>query len=404
MKKASWIFLGIVLLLTSACRGGNFPFFGINHTPSATLENTPTPQPTPTATPELAEITATVWKTDPMVPVITFHQFKPDGTPSDASGHKMNFGDLQTSLQGLYDSGFSLVSLSDWLSGNLSIPPGRRPLIITMDDLFFRNQILLDDSGQPGMDSGIGIIWQFSKDHPDFGFHLSLFAIMGDKYYPSDPHNDPDWEIKMARTIVWCIENDAMVYNHTYRHGYLSNVDHPVTMTEFIDQLRQNDEAVRYFLRLADRADLISRLGNIIALPGGAQPQSESDWEILQGYKNPEGIPVQAILGISSAITDPAMLEYLKSPYDMSFDKYRVPRLVATLFYLNYLDDHAGEFPQAQTCNLSVDKTRLDDNQFLAGQVGMMIESGACSRGWYYINGILLDARETPIQLILIRQ
>jgi hypothetical protein len=407
MMRRSWYFLIAILLLSTGCDQGNFPFFqgGRSATPTK-MESTPTltPPSTPTSTPELVEIPATVWVTDPIVPVITFHQFKPDGTPSDTSGHKMTLGDLKNTLQKLYDSGFSLISLSDWISGNLSVPEGRRPLILTMDDLFFRNQILLDDSGQPRTDTGIGVIWQFSQEHPNFGFHLSLFAVMGDKYFPSDPQYDPDWESKMVATIVWCLENSAMVYNHTYLHGYLSNVENPISMTEFLDQLRQNDEAVRYFLNLAGRQDLIPLLGNIIALPGGAQPQSEADWESLREYKNPEGVSVQAILGIASAAADPARLEYLASPYNTIFNKFRIPRLVANLFYLDFLDEHNTEFPEGQVCTLKIEKSRLGDDQILSEQIGFAVDSGACPAGLYYAHGLLFDARVSPIQELFVME
>ena len=233
MRKTYRILLVIVLLC-----GFTLGIVSCSHptepasTPTFTPTQTETPQPTPTQTPVLIQVSATVWTQDPLIPIITYHQFKPDGTSSDLSGHKIQLGDLRASLQSLYDSGFSLISLADWLAGNLTVPAGRRPLILTMDDLFFTNQILLDESGQPSPDTGIGVIWQFYQEHPDFGFHLALFAILGDKFYPFDPqyssepqHLGQNWESEFAQTIVWCLENDALVYNHTYLHGYLSYVD-----------------------------------------------------------------------------------------------------------------------------------------------------------------------------------
>ena len=390
-----------IILFCSACS-----IAGPASTPTPaylTPTHTKTPQPTATVTPVMIQVNATVWTEEPLVPVITYHQFKPDGiSPSDASGHKIQLGDLRASLQNLYDSGFSLVSLADWLAGNLAVPAGRRPLILSMDDLFFTNQLLLDDSGQPKPDTGIGVIWQFSQEHPDFGFHLALFADVGDKLYPFDPskssdpkNTDQERQREIAKTIVWCLENDALIYNHTYGHVYLSSID--VTMSKFIQQLQQEDDTIRYFLKLAGREDLIPRLGNIIALPGGAEPQTENDWATLQEYENPEGLPVQAVLNIYSAKSDPTTYEYFTGPYDPGFNKYNIPRMVANLNKVQYLADHPAEFPAAQSCTISLEESRAQDEAYLVEQMGDAIQSGDCPTGLFFVNDKLFDARTSPI-------
>ncbi|MBM3152516.1 MAG: hypothetical protein FJZ96_10010, partial [Chloroflexi bacterium] len=135
-------YLLCLAFLLSACASS-----GSATTTATAALPTDTPSPTvaiqPTATPLLVTIAATVWTEEPVVPILNLHQFKPDGiSPSDKSGHKMQLGDLRASLENLYDAGFSLVSLEDWLSGDLTVPSGRRPLVLTMDDLFYTNQIL----------------------------------------------------------------------------------------------------------------------------------------------------------------------------------------------------------------------------------------------------------------------
>lgn len=369
--------------------------------PTATIPPlTSTPSPTeiatefPTPTLILVQVNATVWTEEPAVPILTLHQFKPDGiSPSDFNGHKLQISDFRDALQDLYDNGYSLVSLEDWMTGDMVVADGRRPLVFTMDDLFFRNQICLDENGSPNPDTGIGAIWQFYQEHPAFDFHMSLFAVLGDKYYPSDPSTDPQWELKLAQTIVWCIEHDALVYNHTYRHGCLDKI----SITEFIDQLSRNNAYLRQLLFKAGRKDLIPGLRNMVALPGGIAPKTSNDWGKLQDYQNPEGEPIQAILQIYSVLTNPITWEYLTRPYDPGFDRYQIIRIAANMENMQFLVENCENFPTAKSCTLSLEEGRQKDDAYLSEQIQTTIESGVCPVGLYVLDGKLFDSRSYPV-------
>jgi hypothetical protein len=361
----------------------------------STPSYTSNPALSPTAIPTV-ETQAIVLAQEPAVPVIAYHQFMPDGiSASSLSGHKIQMEDFRAQLQSLYDVGFSLISLGDWLDGNLSIAPGRRPLVISMDDLFFRNQLLLDSNGRPQSDTGIGALWDFSQVHPDFGFHMALFAVLGDKFYPSDPADDPNWEDKLAAAIVWCLDNDAMVYNHTWKHADLNTTP----IGTFSQQLKANDNYLRSLLKKAGRDDLIPKLGNILALPGGIEPQSPDDWSILKGYTNQEGISLQAVLGTYSAAEDPTKWKYMPSPYNDTFDRYRIPRVVANIPNIEYLVANKDLFPAAQTCQFQLEENRRADLEYLTEQIDAAIQKGTCPFGLYFLNGFTIDARKTPARL-----
>ena len=357
-----------------------------------TPSQTATSVQTPTSTPGKL-ITATVWLTKPQVPIVIYHQFAPDYAASSINT-KVRFADFKQELEDLYASGYSLVSFEKWIAGDMEVPPGRHPLILSMDDLFFNNQISLLEDGTPSPDTGIGILWQFYQEHPDFGFHLALFAILGDKFYPFDPQYSSDsqylgrnWESEFAQTIVWCLEIDARVYNHTFRHGYLANYSIIVTMSEFIQQLRQNDDRLRYYLKLAGREDLIPRLGNVIALPGGAQPQTESDWATLREYKNPEGLSVQGVL---EAGFDTSNL--MQPPYSADFDRWHIPRFTATLNSIQTLVQESSQMPTATTCELD---SGSGDPAFLGNQINQAIQNSQCLAGIYVTGQYIYDASQT---------
>ncbi len=355
--------------------------------------------PTPTA-PHTIVIEATVWDEAPRVPILSFHQFKNDEeSPSDFNGHKIQLEDFRAALQALYDQGYSLVSMPAWLDGNLTLPEGRRPLVLTMDDLFYTNQILLDN-GVPNPETGIGVLWDFSKEHPDFGFHLMLFIVLGDKYFPFDPQYalapifaGRDWEDELAQTIAWCIEHDARVFNHTYLHGYLGAALHPISMDEFLNQLWNNDVRLRELLMRIDREDLISGLDNMVALTGGIPPQSDTDWVQLMRYANPEGVLLEAVFHVYPAKTGPAYWQYLTGPYDPEYDPMLVPRIVANLPNIQYLVDHSSSFPSAGICHLEVETDQINTNQHIEGQLSLAIKDGDCPAGLYVVNGHLFDMR-----------
>ena len=142
----------------------------------------------------------------------------------------MQLREFRNELQTLYDNNFSLVSLKSWVDGTFNVPPGKKPLIITMDDLWFANQLFIQPDGIPSELSGIGILWKFSQEHPDFGFHVAGFAIMGDKLYAykqvedefftgdNETWNSKTWKKELGATIAWAIDHGVEVYNHTLLH------------------------------------------------------------------------------------------------------------------------------------------------------------------------------------------
>jgi len=84
-------------------------------------------------------------------------------------------------------------------------------MIITMDDFWCADQIYIEENGTPSEYSGIGVLWQFAQEHPDFGFSVAGFSNMGDKYYGDvrlgdrfvyGGNEDAMWR-KLGDTIAW---------------------------------------------------------------------------------------------------------------------------------------------------------------------------------------------------------
>ena len=348
--------------------------------PTATVTAFPTVIPSPTAEPFF--LNATVWTEEPRVPMLAYHQLAPD-TSEYSTGHKVRVSDLRAQLESLNDAGFTLVTVEDWINGDISLPPGRKPLIISMDDLFFNNQITLGADGVPTTGTSIGIFWQFAQEHPEFGFHLALFANLGDKLY-AEP-DFPDWEEKLARAIAWCLDHGAEVYNHTYRHARLDLTDPPGVKSE----LRRNDLYLRELLTMIGREDLIPALGNMLATPFGHWPDSNGTY-VMEHYTTPEGISMQAVFGIDNN----ERAGFVPPPYSPDFNRFHLMRIAARPVTIQYLVDHKNEFPAAQQCTLGpLDQSSLNDVNYIARQIRSAVRSEACLAGVYAVNGQIFDAR-----------
>ncbi|MRS02341.1 hypothetical protein EG832_03800, partial [bacterium] len=323
MTKKIYCWLTTLLVLFSLTGCSVVSAFNPTETPTNTPQ--PTLTPTPTITPTPTEIpfflNATVFSGNIQAPILLYHRFVPDYANTDAT--QMRLSDFREEIQLLYDNGFYLVSLQDWLDGTFVTPVGKKPLIITLDDLWFADQLYINPDGMPSQNSGLGVLWQFSQEHPDFGFSAAGFSNMGDKYYGDKQVGDifqlgdgDAWKTKLGETIAWAVDHGIEPYNHLYKHPLLS------IMTSNSDiqwQIEMNDFDTRYFLSKVGREDLFPKLGNIIALPFGEWPATESGINVLKKYKNPEGKPVLAIMeayNMGNQVMTPSIFSEGFDPYN----------------------------------------------------------------------------------------
>lgn len=384
-------FILVLLVLTSACiQEGSGRASSPSAIPAAP-SSAPAPRPSPVPSPisDTLFVKVTVWTEEPRVPMLAYHQLAPD-TSEYSTGHKVRVSDLWNQLEELNAAGFTLVAVEDWIAGNISVPPGRRPLIISMDDLFFNNQITLDENGDPSPDTAIGIFWSFAQEHPEFGFHLALFASLGDKIYAGPDY--PDWEARLARAIAWCLDHGASVYNHTYQHVRLDKTD-PVGVKS---ELRRNDLYLRELLALIHREDLFPKLGDMLALPYGFWPDANGVY-IIKNYVTPENVPMQAVF----VIDNNERAGFVPPPYSPKFDRYKIPRIAARPVTIQYLVDHQADFPAADSCRLGpLDPSRRSDASYIAEQIEQAVNSEQCPVGVYALDGRIFDARPLKVTLI----
>jgi hypothetical protein len=361
----------------------------------------PTPTPTPTEVPFY--IDATVLSGDLQVPILIYHRFITDDIGPTTS-MKMQLTEFKNELQTLYDNGFTLVSLYKWINGTWSVPVGRRPLILTIDDVWYADTLFINEDGMPSDLSGLGILYEFCQQHPDFGYHAAVFAINGDKYYAEKQIGDnfyvsdnatwttPSWRIKLGNTIGWAIDHGVEVYNHTLNHYVLTNLKDK----KIQQQLQENDIVVRNFLTEAGREDLVPSLVNIIALPEGKWPASQSGKNVILNYTNPEGEPVIAVMEAYNLDN----VQFTPSYFSPGFNPFAIARITASPYFVNYIIKNKESIPAAQSCQLGpFNQEQSADQVILQELVSNAVTSGACPEGVYHVSDYIFVARDGKVTL-----
>lgn len=268
-------------------------------TPTAT----PTPEPTPTLTPE--ELATYQPNEMGQVMVLMYHGITEDGGEYDRTPDG-----FRQDLQWLYDNGYYVIPIRDYLTNRISAPPGKRPVVLTFDDgVVSQFRYLVDENGQKTIDPNcaVGILEDFFTRHPDFG-RGGLFSIL-----PRAPFAWPDEPEQLEyaeEKLRWLVEHGYEIGNHTLSHANLREL---------------SDEEIK--AELAGAVDMIREYVpdaevEVIALPFGMYPPGGDD-TLLRGFTY-EGREYR-FTGALMVGANPA-----PSPVDAEFDPFWTPRIQAT--------------------------------------------------------------------------
>jgi hypothetical protein len=106
-----------------------------------------------------------------VIPVLMYHRLlEGGGGPYDLSPEE-----FRDELERLYDEGFRPVRLKDMVRGEIDVPAGKTPVVLTFDDST-REQAALDENGKIAADTAIGILIEFAETRPDFEATASLYV------------------------------------------------------------------------------------------------------------------------------------------------------------------------------------------------------------------------------------
>jgi polysaccharide deacetylase len=219
-------------------------------------------------------------------------------------------------LQRLWERGYRLLSLNDYLDGRITLPKGTTPVILTFDDSSPGQFRYLEKNGDwvVDPDSAVGILEQFDKDHPGFGRAATFFVLPGASP-PNRLFNQPEL---VGKKLAYLKSRGFEIGNHTLWHANLAKYDE----TTVRKQLLEAQEWVQKHLP--------GHRFRTLALPMGAYPK-ELGWAISGGL-NGSTYRHDAILMVAGGAA--------LSPHARGLDPYHLPRIQATEAELGYWISH----------------------------------------------------------------
>lgn len=174
----------------------------------------PTPEPTPTI-----DLESVKPNEAGKIMVVMFHNFVESFTPTtyDGGEYTTTFSEFEKLLQSLYDGGYRLISMSDYLNNNISVPAGCIPIIFTFDDGTAGQFNLVEENGTltANKKSAVGIMEEFYKEHPDFGLEGTFYVNLGNSTF--------DGKGTLEERIKYMVDKGFEIGNHTYTHINLKN-------------------------------------------------------------------------------------------------------------------------------------------------------------------------------------
>ena len=164
-----------------------------------------------------ARVTARKGNTEGEVMILQYHGFSPIEKRYDRS-----YANFKKDLERVYKLGCRPVTMSEYVENRMPIPPGSTPVVLTFDDSN-PTQFKFLPNGSIDPHCGVGIWFEFWKEHPDFPIHGEFYVMptmmFGQKHLV-------DLKLKMLND--WGSE----IGNHTLDHKPLSKLSEAAAIKE----------------------------------------------------------------------------------------------------------------------------------------------------------------------------
>ncbi len=338
---------------------------------TASAPVTPSPEPTveptqgPTPTPVL-DLEKTKPNEAGEIPILMFHRFVDELDPNetysdDFKRYTQSFSYLRELLQRLYDMGYRVTTMNDFLRNEIKVEAGYRPIIFTFDDGAASQFSMIEQDGQlvVNPDCAAAILLEFYEKHPDFGIGATFYVNLGTATFYEDRSEGPQLAGTLQQRLQYLVDHGFEIGNHTYTHYSLPNAPDAETI---IQEVGHNQAAM--YEQIPDYTF------TSLSLPYGSVP-SELFSNLISGTY--EGVMYEN-LGIVEVGWDPSV-----SPVNPDFDPYSIHRVRATGFlaedcdfewwleherdpvYISDGDPNTVTVPEAYSS--LVDQSKLGDKQ-----------------------------------------
>lgn len=323
-RHALAILLSLFMLSFAACSGPSaMPLTAIPAPPPPT--RTPSPLPTPTATPVPTPVpSATPVPTpaptpDPVaflqemganelgwIMVLQYHLIE---EPEDRWSRTPD--NFRADIERLIAEGYYPINLADLADGQIDVPAGKTPVVLTFDDSSSGQFRYLDD-GTVDPDSAVGILLEASQRHPeDWRLRGSFFLLLEVDVPDRVLFGQPDRAVQKLRDLVaWGME----LGSHTISH---------------FDLGAGSPDQVRWQLSVSEETIESMVPGyevRSLSVPFGSYPSDLS--LIVEGEWEGQRFDFQAMVMVGGGASP--------SPFSSRFDPYYIPRIQGIPSELDY--------------------------------------------------------------------
>jgi peptidoglycan/xylan/chitin deacetylase (PgdA/CDA1 family) len=143
------------------------------------------------------------------VPVLMYHRIEAKAITS----YDRSPAELRRELERLAKEAYVPVTAAEFATGDIDIPAGTHPVVLTFDD-GYPSHLTLDAQGNPKPDTAVSIILDVAREYPWFR-PAATFYLIKDPFMMGD---------KARAGVQWLVHHGFEVANHTTNHVDLSGI------------------------------------------------------------------------------------------------------------------------------------------------------------------------------------
>ena len=235
------------------------------------------------------------------IPIVMFHNFIEAFEPNTEKEFTTTFEEFENLLYALYDQGYRLISMREFIDCDISVPAGTKPMVFTFDDGTAGQFNLIEKDGKLEVNpkSAVGVMLKFNEKYPDFGLKGIFYVNMniGDNTFKGAGTLRERFEILQSLGFE--------IGNHTWGHVKFNEINSVEKIQESLGKNQQKAEEVLPGLKFYS-----------LALPHGSRPQNknllpalvEGTYEGVQYYN-------ESIMAVGANPAKPSISKEYNSQY-----------------------------------------------------------------------------------------
>lgn len=287
------------------------------------------------------------------IPIVMFHNFIEAYEPNTEKEFTTTFEEFETLLHNLYDQGYRLISMREFIDCDISVPAGTKPMVFTFDDGSAGQFNLIEKDGKLEVNpkSAVGVMLRFNEKYPDFGLKGIFYVNMniGDNTFQGAGSLKERFEI--------LLDLGFELGNHTWGHVKYNTLKSIEEIEESLGKNQQKAEEVLPGLRFYS-----------LALPHGSRPENKSlRSALVEGTYNGVYYHNETIMAVGANPAKPSISieynsEYVariraqgREPVDCDLTWW-LPRMTDNRMFISDGDPKTIVVPEEKSSQVDVEK------------------------------------------------